>query len=136
MGSDCTVPDHCLSFYFDFIEADDYFSDLFDFEVNSDYFNVSSKLDGSKFSKNRVSQDTIVNNEGNLLLDMCKSNNLFILNGRCDSDMNVGAMTFRGQSVIDYATVSCNAVYFVDTFSIIELDPAISRWTLFIKYFT
>ena len=39
----------------DFIEADDYFSDIFDFDVNSGYFNVSSKLDGSKFSKNRVS---------------------------------------------------------------------------------
>ena len=110
----------------DFIEADDYFSDLFHFDVNSDYFNVSSKLDGSKFSKNRVSQDTIVNNEGNLLLDMCKSNNLFILNGRCDSDMNVGAMTFRGQSVIDYSIVSYNAVHFIDTFSIIELDPLYS----------
>ena len=41
---------------FDFIEADDYFLDLFDFDVNSDYFNVSSKLDGFKLSENRVSQ--------------------------------------------------------------------------------
>ena len=70
----------------DFIEAENYFRELFDFDVNSDYFNASSKLDGSKFSKNRVSQDTIVNNEGNLLLDMCKSNN-FILNRRYDSDI-------------------------------------------------
>ena len=45
-------------------------------------------------------------------------------------------MTIRGQSVIDYSIVSCNAVHFIDTFNIIELDPLYSDWTLFIKYFT
>ena len=35
----------------DFIDADDYFPDLFDFNVNSlEHFNASSKLDGSELS--------------------------------------------------------------------------------------
>ena len=36
-----------------------------------------------------------------MLIDTCKLNNLFILNGRCGTDNNVGAMTFRNQSIID-----------------------------------
>ena len=81
----------------DFIDADEYFSDFFEFDENlTNYFNASSSLDSIKFSKCRVSQDAVINNAGNLLLDMCKTYNLFILNGRCGADINVGAMTFRG----------------------------------------
>ena len=43
-------------------------------------------------------QDKVINNEGNKLIDICKSNNLFILNGRCGTDKNIGAMTFRNLS--------------------------------------
>ena len=88
----------------DFIDADKYFSDCFEFDENlTNYLNASSSLDSIKFSKCHVSQDTVINNSGYLLLDMCKSNNLFILNGRCGADINIGAMTFRGQSVISRA---------------------------------
>ena len=65
-------------------------------------------------------------NEGNILLDMCKSNNLLALNGRCDSDMNAGIYTFRSQSVIDYSIVSSNAMHFSNKFEITYLDSLFS----------
>ena len=64
--------------------------------------NISSKLEKTDLSKHRVSQDKIINNEVNMLLDMCKSNIMLVLNGRCRDDKFNGPMTFRNQSVIDY----------------------------------
>ena len=91
-----------------------------------DHFQNSTVLNQFALAKIRTSQDKTINNEGNMLIDTCKSNNLFILNGRCGSDKNVGAMTFRNQSIIDYSIVSHQALQFVKMFKISELDPLFS----------
>ena len=57
-------------------------------------------------------------NEENILIDICKNNNLFILNGRCGKDKGVGAFTFKQCSVID----SCQALKFINSLEIQELD--------------
>ena len=44
--------------------------------------NISSKIEKINLSIYRVSQDKVINNEGNMLLDMCKFNSISILNGR------------------------------------------------------
>ena len=61
-----------------------------------------------------------------MLIDTCKSCNLFILNSRCGSDKNIGVMTFRNQSIIDYSIISHQALRFVKMFSILELDSLFS----------
>ena len=87
----------------DFIDVDDFLSSHFEFDDNLlEFCNVSDKLDYFHFSRERTSQDVTVNNEGNVLLDMCKANNLFMLNGRCGDDKSVGALTFRNCSTIHY----------------------------------
>ena len=96
----------------DFHEEDEFFNNHFNYDDNmTDFFNVSSLLNNCKLSEMRTSQDQTVNNEGNLLLDICKSNNLLILNGRCGK--NIGAMTFHNQPVSDYSIVSHQAFQFV-----------------------
>lgn len=89
----------------------------------SDFFNISSLLTQSNLTVQRTSKDTTINNEGNKLLELCKSNNLCILNGRCGADKNIGNFTFRNTSVIDYTITSVEALKFVDNFCISELDP-------------
>ena len=84
--------------------------------------NISSKLEKTNLSKHRLSQDKIINNEGNMLLDMCKSNSMLILNGRCGDDRFTGSMTFRNQSVIDYSIVSFQSLQFIKSFRVLELD--------------
>lgn len=74
------------------------------------------------FDKSRVSKDKSTNNEGHLLIEICKSNNLFILNGRCGKDKGVGVFTFKHLSVIDYSIVSAQALNYVENFAITELD--------------
>ena len=90
---------------------------------------IKVKSDNGKgvyLPKVRTSQDKIINNEGNMLIDTCKLNNLFILNGRCGTDKNVGAMTFRNLSIIDYSIISYQALKFVHMFNILELDSLFS----------
>ena len=73
-----------------------------------------------------MSKDRVTNNEGNILLDICKSNNLVILNGRCGDDKYVGATTFRNCSVIDYSIASYQSLSHVNNFRIDEVDNLFS----------
>ncbi|MCW4343918.1 MAG: reverse transcriptase family protein [Candidatus Thiodiazotropha endolucinida] len=74
----------------------------------------------------RCSKDTVLNNLGNSLIELCKSNNLCILNGRCGDDKNVGNLTFRNTSVIDYTIVSAETLLYVENFCVSELDTLFS----------
>ena len=62
------------------------------------------------------------NNNGFKLIDICKNNNLTILNGRFGKDKNIGNATFRGISVIDYVISSVGGLKLLDDFDITELD--------------
>ena len=71
----------------DFLDEDEFFRHQFNFDEDLiEHFQSSRLLDQYNLPKNRTAQDKITNNEGNMLIDLCKSNNLFILNGRCGSD--------------------------------------------------
>ena len=71
----------------DFLEKDEIFMHHFDFDKEMlCHFNAASILDQYKLPRERISQDKIINNEGNKLMDICKYDNLFILNGRCGTD--------------------------------------------------
>ena len=107
----------------DFLDEDYFFSQQFDYDNNlTDHFQISSILDKCNMPKICVSQDKSINNEGNMLIGICKANSLFILNDKCGSDKNIGAMTFRSQSIIDYVIISHQALGFVKMFSILELN--------------
>ena len=45
------------------------------------------------------------NNFGNVLLEFCKCNNMFICNGRVDQDKGHGKLTSKNASVVDYVIV-------------------------------
>ena len=67
-----------------------------------------------------------VNNNGLLLLDLCKQTGLRIMNGRVGDDYGVGRYTFvgsRGSSVVDYILTSQDLLHQVKSF--IVQDPNI-----------
>ena len=71
----------------DFIDADDFFAQHFGFDDTMyQFYNISCLLEQRNLDRHRVSKDNISNNEGNLLIEICRINNLFILNGRCGND--------------------------------------------------
>lgn len=105
------------------LEADDFIVEHFNFDtVFSDFFNISSLLTQSNLTIQRTSKDSTINNEGNELLELCKSNNLCILNGKRGEDKNIVNFTFRNTSVIDYTITSVEALKFIDNFCISKLD--------------
>ena len=65
----------------------------------------------------RKSRDIVLDNYGRRLLDLCKSTDLLIANGRLGDDKDIGEFTYvtsRGRSVVDYLLLSL----YVDCFTL------------------
>ena len=111
----------------DYIETDEFFSELFDFDAETaEFFSHINKLECLNILKDRRSQDSHVNNHGHRLLDLCRNNNLFILNGRLGQDRGIGRFTFRNASVIDYMLATAPVLEKLTNFEILEVDPIFS----------
>ena len=91
-------------------------------DVLDPFYNTQHLLRTYNFDHTRVSKHKSSNNEGSWLLEICKSNNLIILNGRCGKDKGNGNFTFRNLSIIDYSIASAHAFKYVNDFEIIQLD--------------
>ena len=71
---------------------------------------------------NRANCDKQTNNNGHWLLDICKNNNLFIVNGRIGKDTSIGAPTFCDRSTMNYTIVSAECFKILCEFELLELD--------------
>ena len=112
--SDYTVYDDTLDKYFD-LDSD-----------TIEYFDQESFFKDNGININRTSKDTKKNNTGYRIIDVCKNNNIFILNGRYGQDEGIGSFTFRKQSVIDYVITSRRGITILSDFEIQELDRIFS----------
>ena len=114
----------------DYTENDDFLAELFNFdEETSEFFSYATKLPSLGASVKRHSQDKsiiIINNNGSKLIDMCKNNNFFMLNGRYGGDRGLGKYTFRQTSVIDYTLVTLDIFSLLRNFDVLETDPIFS----------
>ena len=107
----------------DYIDPDEITEQQFEYDDWIDQFvDIQYLLNKNNLDQIRVSKDKSSNNEGNLLVEICKCNNLLILYGRCGEDKGRGEFTFRNISVIDYSIASTYALEFVKDFKITELD--------------
>ena len=96
----------------DYTTADSFLSEFFDFDQDTiDSYNQKCVLEnfGIQLQKN---------NHGFKSIDICKNNNLILLNGRYGQDKNVDELTFRELSVIDYAITSSKGVEFLQIFAL------------------
>ena len=101
-------------------ELDDFAQELFD---------ITPPYDTAIMSEDRYNKDTLVNDNGKLLIDFCKVSNMKILNGRLGSDKGVGDFTYRhpqGNSTIDYCVVTPNLVPHIKNFDVDVFDPLLS----------
>ena len=75
----------------------------------------------------RQSQDSSKTNTfGSRLIELCKNNNLVILNGRAGEDKGIGKYTTTGHSVVDYMIMSFNILRYLNNFRVHEFDPLLS----------
>ena len=82
----------------DYIFLEDY---AFGDDLQGIYINEVCNLDIFGIPRRRTSKDKGKNRYGNFLLDFCKGNNVFIMNGRLGKDQ-MGNLTCRNASVVDY----------------------------------
>ena len=74
----------------------------------------------------RVNSDKILNNAGRRLIELCRSLNLIIMNGRYGKDINIGKKTCKNASTVDYIIISHNFSEYVSDFEVLDFDPSLS----------
>jgi hypothetical protein len=88
----------------DYIVLDDFIANQLDLDDTLfNQMNTPQLLSTLNVPLRRVSMDTKLNDVGNKILDLCKNNEMLIVNGRIGRDKAEGNFTFRNTSVIDYA---------------------------------
>ena len=111
----------------DFTHFDHFVSEMFEFDEDTvNFFDKTNYLDRLNIPLQRASKDTKINNARYWMIDICKNNNLFIINGRFGKDKGIGSATFRYKSVIDYTICTAESFDFLHEFEVIELDQLFS----------
>ena len=119
----------------DFITADSTIADSMNFDQETlSFFNQAEELVKLNVNRERISQDKSTNNNGYRLIDICISNNLFLLNGRFGKDSKVGKCTFRNQSLIDYTICSIDCMRLLLDFDFIDTDALYSDGHSILKW--
>ena len=109
----------------DFIPADNFINEMYGIdEEEQAHLNKYTILEKFSSKLERNSKDKKTKSHGMFLIDLCRNNNLFILNGRMDNDS--GNLTFRDKSVLDYVIATADCFEFIHSFTIVETDPLFS----------
>ena len=109
---------------------------MFDFDDDvANFFDKTEILESLNIPLERSSRDTKTNNSGYWLTDVCKNNNLFIVNGRVGKYKGVGRKTFRDTSTIDYTPCTADCFTFLTQFEVIDLDPIFSDGHALLSWF-
>lgn len=107
----------------DFVTVDNILSDLYETDADSAlYLNKYTILENLSVSLERPSHKNRTNTHGMRLNEICRNNNLFLLNGRLFSDRNVRAPTYRDKSINDYAFPQPECFEFVSDFGVYRTD--------------
>lgn len=96
--------------------------------INDDvisYINNFQELQNHGFECERKSQDKNKNNFGYQLLKLCQNNNLYISNGRLNSEESSACTCIKG-SVIDYLIGNINGMLLVNNFRVHYYSPLLS----------
>ena len=117
----------------DYVPSDNFVFDLLDVDPETQAtINSHVILENLGIPLNRCSKDNVTNAHGLRLIELCRNNNLFILNGRMGNE-RFGDYTFKDRSVIDYAIAKANLFENILDFSIFKPDPLLSDGHSMIK---
>ncbi|CAG2187369.1 unnamed protein product [Mytilus edulis] len=114
---DYIIPDDELSKILNYDGIDEIDRCLYDYHYLCLY-NVP--LQRSSEDKGRI------NVYDNKLLQLCKNNCLYIANGRIGNDTNIGKVTSKETSLVDYLIVSGDLFPYITEFEVIDFDSLFS----------
>ena len=111
------------------------YTDSTDFLIFDRYLNAGLNNNENFDIPSRSNKDTVIDNNGRRLLDMCKSTGLLIGNGRLCADQDIGEFTCitpRGRSVVDYFLLSYSDFDCISEFCVCDPDEYSDHCALYI----
>ena len=109
--------------------------DFIDIDKSDEYLNLPDIMEkisiddiieqNSNIVRNQTYEDQGINEDGKKLLQLCRTNNIYILNGMVGLEVE-GSFTChiaRGNSVVDYVIAGVRLVQFADSFHINDPSP-------------
>ena len=70
----------------------------------------------------RTNEDKAINQYVRILLNLCKYNNVFILNGRIGEDKDIGKFTCKNVGVVNYTIASPDYLKHITNFQVLEFS--------------
>lgn len=111
----------------DYTITDEFLSKLHDDNIlQTESAHILSKLEEYGVPLERRSADSTTNTYGLQLIELCKSNDLFILNGRLGTDRQNPKTTCKDRSTIDYCISNVNLIQRINNFCIQEFSSLYS----------
>ena len=111
----------------DFVNVDDQICEFLKLDTNTMNNLNQNTLDSYGISSVRHNMDkSPVDNYGKRLLNLCKSLDIHIINGRVGNDRNIGNFTCKGSTVVDYCIASPELFNKFLEFEVLPFDPMIS----------
>lgn len=111
----------------DFVCINEHICDAFSLDDITRQSLHKSLLEDLGITTSRHSLDkSKINNYGTRLLSLCKSLDIHIANGRLHKDKNIGALTCKNTSIVDYCIMSPELFSYVSDFEILPFDPLLS----------
>lgn len=111
----------------DFVKFDEYISDVHGLQqLYDENVNVLNYFERYDVPLDRNSADDTANSYGYSLLELCRNNNLFILNGRIGTDYTNPSPTCKNKSTVDYFISSAYVLPNIKDFNICEFSPLFS----------
>ena len=107
----------------DFVQSDEFICDIYGnddlFRENTDIFRCFAMHDIPLIRK---SADKIINMYGYQLIEFCKNNNIFIINGRIGKDAVSPELTCKNSSTVDYVLSTAYNFEIIKSFSVLEFN--------------
>ena len=75
-------------------------------------------LDELEIPRKRKSMDKLKNGYRNKLLELCRGNSLFLLNGRVGEEQHEGRLTCKNSSTVDYCLCTVYLLKYINNFKI------------------
>ena len=107
----------------DFIHLDKnrHGDDFIDF-INDDLV----ALDELEILRKRKSMDKVKNGYGNKLVELCRENSLYLLNGRVGEDQHKGRLTCKNSSTVDYCLCTVYILKYINNVKILDFSTLYS----------
>ena len=109
----------------DFVKTDNFICDVYgNQELYRETMEILKCFDDCNIPLSRRNNDLTANSYGHQLIEFCKNNNIFILNGRFDTDSS--NLTCKNSSTVDYVLTTAFNFKMISAFQVREFDSLFS----------